>query len=190
MKTNNGDSLGTEWNIDPMHTTVGFSVRHLMITNVRGVFDQVSGTVRYDADAPERTELRVEIPAASINTRQPQRDAHLRSPEFFDAESHPLVRFQSTAARKADNGSLEVTGNLTMRGVTREIVLTISEISPVLPDHRGVPRVGANATAKVKRSEFGMLYNRVLEAGRLAVGDDVSLSFDVSLEKAGVFPTA
>ncbi len=190
MKTTNVDTQGTQWLIDPMHTTVGFSVRHMMITNVHGVFDRVSGTVRYDAAAPEQSELRVEIPAASVNTREPQRDGHLRSADFFDADTHPLIVFQSTTVRKTSDGILQVMGNLTMRGVTREVLLTVSEISSVLPDHRGVPRLGASATAKVKRSDFGVTYNRVLEAGRLAVGDEISLSFDVSLEKLGASAAA
>jgi polyisoprenoid-binding protein YceI len=190
MKTITQDSGSALWTIDPIHTTVAFGVRHLMITNVHGVFDRISGSVRYDAAAPEASEVRVEIPAESVNTRAPQRDAHLRSADFFDAERHPLITFQSTRVRSTGKASLEVTGNLTMRGVTREVVLTVSELASVAADFNGQPRLGGSATAIVRRSEFGMTYNKVLEAGGLAVGDEVSLRLDVSLQKVGASQAA
>jgi polyisoprenoid-binding protein YceI len=190
MKTITQDSGSALWTIDPMHTTVAFGVRHLMITNVSGVFDRVSGTVRYDSAAPEATEIRVEIPADSINTRTPPRDAHLRSAEFFDAEHHPIITFQSTKVRATGESSLEVLGNLTMRGITREVVLTVSELAAVAADFNGQPRIGGAASAKVKRSDFGMTYNKVLEAGGLAIADEVSLRLDFSLQKAGVSQAA
>ena len=190
MKTITQDTGSVLWTIDPIHTTVAFGVRHLMITNVHGVFDRVSGSVRYDRAAPEASEIRVEIPAESVNTRAPQRDAHLRSADFFDAEHHPFITFQSTRVRATGEDSLEVTGNLTMRGVTREVVLAASELSGVAADFNGQPRIGGSVMAKVKRSDFGMTYNKVLEAGGLAVADEVSLRIDFSLQKAGVSQAA
>lgn len=169
--------------IDPMHSHVGFSVRHLMITNVRGVFTSVTGTARYNPSDMSATEITAEIASASVDTREPQRDAHLRSAEFFDAENHPRITFRSTRARTIASGTMEVTGDLSMRGTTREVTLTVTEISQEQRDHRGIARIGASATARIKRSEFGMLYNRVLEAGHLAVGDEITLTFDVSLMK-------
>jgi polyisoprenoid-binding protein YceI len=166
-----------------MHTTVMFSVRHLMITNVHGVFEAVGGTARFDAQHPELTEIEIEIPAASIDTRQAQRDAHLRSPEFFDAEAHPTITFRSTRIGVVDGRVQQIAGALTIRETTREIVLAIDEISPEQRDHNGKLRIGASATAKLRRSEFGMTYNRALEAGGVAVSDEVKLKFDVSLVK-------
>jgi polyisoprenoid-binding protein YceI len=190
MKTITQDSGSVLWTIDPIHTTVAFGVRHLMITNVHGVFERVSGSVRYDAAAPEASEIRVEIPVESINTRSPQRDAHLRSGDFFDAERHPLITFQSTKVRTTGEDSLEVTGNLTMRGVTREVVLTVADVAGVAADFNGEPRIGASASATLKRSEFGMTFNKALEAGGLAIADEVSLRLDVSLQKAVVSAAA
>jgi len=190
MKAIQHESDGTLWTIDPVHTTIAFGVRHLMVTTVRGVFDGVSGTVRYDAAAPEATEVKIEIAAGSINTRAPQRDAHLRSADFFDAEQFPLITFQSTRVRSTGQDSLEVAGLLTMRGVTREIVLVVSELANVSADFNGQPRLGGSATAMVKRSDFGMTFNKLLDAGGLAIADEVSLQVDVSLQKAGVHAAA
>jgi polyisoprenoid-binding protein YceI len=190
MKNITQDAGSTVWTIDPVHSTVAFGVRHLLITNVHGVFDRLSGNVRYDPDAPESTEIQVEIPVDSVNTRAPQRDAHLRSADFFDAEQHPLIRFQSTKARATGEDSLEVTGQLTMRGVTREVVLAVSALAGVPADFNGQPRIGGSATAKLKRSEFGMTFNKVLDAGGLAIGDEVNLRLDVSLQKAVVSAAA
>ena len=190
MKTITQDSGSTLWTIDPIHTTVAFGVRHLLITNVHGVFERVSGSVRFDAAAPEASGIRVEIPVESLNTRAPQRDTHLRSADFFDAEHHPLITFQSTRVRSTGDDSLEATGNLTMRGVTREIVLNVSALAGVAADFNGQPRIGGSATATLKRSDFGMTFNKLLEAGGLAIGDEVSLSLDVSLQKATVSEAA
>jgi polyisoprenoid-binding protein YceI len=190
MKTITQDSGSALWTIDPIHTTVAFGVRHLMVTNVHGVFDRVSGSVRYNAAAPETSEIRVEIPVESVNTRAPQRDAHLRSADFFDAEHHPLITFQSTKVRATGEDSLEVLGNLTMRGVTREIVLAVSDLSGVAADFNGQPRIGGSATATLKRSDFGMTFNKVLEAGGLGIADEVSLRLDVSLQKADISAAA
>lgn len=184
------DMNSTLWTIDPIHSTIGFGVRHLLITNVHGVFERVSGTVRYDSAAPESTEIRVEIPADSVDTRAPQRDAHLRSADFFDAEHHPLITFQSTRVRSTGESSLEVTGDLTLRGVTRQIVLSVVDLAHVPADFNGQPRLGASASGKLKRSEFGMTFNKVLDAGGLAISDEVTLRFDVSLQKADVSAAA
>ena len=189
MNTTNVDQKSSEqkvvttWTVDPVHTTVGFSVRHMMVTNVRGEFQKVSGKVRYRADSPEATEIEAEIATASIHTREPQRDAHLRSGDFFDAEAHPAIVFRSTAARRTGAGALAVTGNLTIRGVTREVTLAVVDITGEQRDHNGAVRMGASATAKIKRSDFGITYNKVIEAGGFAIGDDVLLQLDVSLVK-------
>jgi polyisoprenoid-binding protein YceI len=160
---------------------VMFTVRHLMITNVHGVFETVTGTVHYDPRDPEHAALAIEIPAASINTRQAQRDGHLRGPDFFDVEHHPTVRFRSTKIGVVDGRVREVVGELTIRDLTRPLVLAVDEVSDEQRDHNGKLRIGASAHGKLLRSEFGMTYNRVLEAGRVAVGDAIQLRFELSL---------
>lgn len=172
-----------KWIVDPMHTTVMFSVRHLMIATVHGVFETVRGIARYDAQRPELTKLAIEIPVASIHTRQPQRDAHLLDPDFFDADAYPTISFRSTRIGVIDGRVHEIAGDLTIRGTTRELVLAVDEISGEQVDHNGRVKIGASATARILRSEFGMTYNRVLETGGFAVSDEVKLRFDVSLLK-------
>jgi polyisoprenoid-binding protein YceI len=184
MNTATTDTAITTWNLDPMHSAVGFSIRHLMITNVRGEFQTISGTVRFDPKHPESTQIEASIPVASISTRQEQRDAHLRGAELFDAEKYPTATFRSTRARSAGAGQVEVIGDLTLRGVTREITLAVADVTGEQKDHRGGTRMGATATAKIKRSDFGMTYNMVLEAGGVALADEVSLTIDVSLVKS------
>ncbi|MBX3189199.1 MAG: YceI family protein [Labilithrix sp.] len=170
----------TIWSIDPSHSSATFSVRHLMITNVRGEFQKLSGSVTYDPARPEATTVQATIDVASINTREPQRDAHLRSADFFDAETHPTLTFTSKALRTGDRG-LELVGDLTIRGTTREVVLAIDGPTPEQDDPWGNVRIGASATTKIKRSEFGMTWNTLLETGGIAVADEVSISLDVSL---------
>jgi len=164
-----------------MHTTVMFSVRHLMITTVHGVFEDVRGTVRYDAQRPAQSTLEIEIPAATIDTRQAQRDAHLRSADFFDVEHHPTVRFRSTRVGVVDGQIREIAGELTIRDTTRDITLTVDEVSDEQRDHNGKRRVGASAHGRLLRSAFGMTYNKVLETGGVAVSDEIKLKLELSL---------
>jgi len=164
-----------------MHTTVGFSVRHLMITNVRGVFEKVAGTVRYDPAQPAAAQIDVSIPVASIYTREPTRDTHLRSADFFDAAAHPTMTFRSKSVRRGSGGVLDVVGDLTIRGTTREVTLTVSEITKEHRDYQGARRIGASATGKILRSDFGMTFNKILDTGGIGIGDEVTLSIDVSL---------
>lgn len=177
----NNLSLPQAWTVDPMHTTLMFSVRHLMITNVRGVFEDVRGLARYDAQHPELTSIDIEVPAASIQTRQAQRDAHLRGPDFFAADAHPTIAFRSTRAEVEGGRLTRLAGDLTIRGITRELVLTVDEVSAQGRDHNGLARIGGSASGRILRSDFGMTYNRVIEAGRLATSDEVVLRLDVSL---------
>jgi polyisoprenoid-binding protein YceI len=169
------------WNIDPLHSTVGFSVRHLMVANVHGVFEQLAGSICYDPARPEVTRAEVTIEAASIHTRDPRRDAHLRDPDFLDVARYPELTFRSSTARLTRGGNLQLLGELTLRGVTRPITLQVSEIAALQRDFRGQRRIGASATARLRRSDFGITYNLLLEAGHLAISDEVLLSLDVSL---------
>lgn len=184
MNTATTDTALTTWTIDAMHSAVGFSIRHLMITTVRGEFQTISGSIRFDPAHPESTQIEASIPVASISTRQEQRDAHLRSAELFDAEKYPTATFRSTRARSVGAGQVEVIGDLTLRGVTRALTLAVTDITGEQKDHRGATRMGATATAKIKRSDFGMTYNMVLEAGGVALADEVALTIDVSLVKS------
>ena len=177
------DTKISSWSIDPVHTTIGFSVRHMMVANVRGEFQRVTGKVLYDAERPTATQVQAEVPADSVSTREPQRDAHLRSPDFFDVERHPTLSFRSTGVRFGGAGALELVGDLMIRGTTREVTLAVTELSGEQRDHNGRTRMGASATGKIKRSEFGITYNKVLEATRVAVGDEVTLLLDLSLLK-------
>jgi polyisoprenoid-binding protein YceI len=175
----------TQWLLDAGHSAVGFSVRHLMITNVRGEFEKFRAAVVYDAARPETTRIEATIDVASINTREAKRDADLKGELFFDADKHPQMTFVSKSVRAAGEGQLEVTGDLTLRGTTREVALSVRDISGVQTDMRGNQRIGATATARIKRSDFGMTWNKALETGGVVVGDVVTITVEASLVKAG-----
>jgi polyisoprenoid-binding protein YceI len=168
------------WSLDASHSHVGFAVRHLMISNVRGEFTRVEGTARYDAADPESTRVSVKIDVASINTREEKRDAHLRSADFFDAEQYPHITFISTSAKRRGDG-LELAGDLTIHGVTRAVALSVEDITPESRDPYGNVRVGATAKTKIRRSDFGMQWNAALETGGVLVGDEVSIVLEVEL---------
>lgn len=168
------------WTIDPGHSAVGFSVRHLMITNVRGEFEKFRGDVTYDLAHPEATRIDATIEVASLRTREARRDADLRSPLFFDAENHPEMHFVSKSARAAGDGTLEVTGDLKIRGITNEVTLSVRDVSTA-QDMRGNLRVGATASTKIKRSDYGMTWNKALETGGVVVGDVVTITLEMSL---------
>jgi polyisoprenoid-binding protein YceI len=180
--TNTTEARSNAWTIDGAHTDATFSVRHLMISNVRGSFQKVSGTVTYDPAKPENTQAKAEIEVGSITTRDAQRDAHLRSADFFDADNHPLITFASTSVRRGDKG-FEVLGDLTIRGTTKQVTLAIDGPTPEQVDPWGNTRVGFSASTKIKRSEFKMTWNTALEAGGVVVGDEVTIHVDVELIK-------
>ena len=168
------------WTLDASHSHVGFAVRHLMISNVRGEFTKLEGSAAYDPARPEATTVEVKIDVASINTREEKRDAHLRSADFFDAEKFPHIAFASTSARPKGDG-LELIGDLTIHGVTRPVTLAVDDITPASKDPYGNVRVGATAKTKIRRSEFGMTWNAALEAGGVLVGDEISITLEVEL---------
>lgn len=170
----------TDYDIDPTHTTVGFRVRHMMVSWTRGRFEKVEGKVRWDDAAPERSAIEVRIDAASVDTNLKQRDDHLRSADFLDAEKHPSLTFRSTGVEKTKDG-YAVAGELTIRGITRPVSLQISNFGPEVRDPWGNFRRGADATATVSRKAFGMTWNAALELGGVAVGDEVQISLEVEL---------
>jgi polyisoprenoid-binding protein YceI len=169
----------TRWVIDPAHSSVEFAVRHLMISTVKGRFADVQGTVILDPDDLSGAEVDVTIGAASIDTRMSQRDDHLRSGDFFDIAQHPTLTFKSR--RVAGQGDqMTLVGDLTIRGVTREVVLAVSAQGQQA-DPWGGTRRGFEATGKIKRSDFGLTWNQALEAGGVAVGDEVKITIDAQL---------
>ena len=167
----------TTWKLDADHAHVEFAVRHLMISKVKGQFTGVEGTLRMDAEDPTTARLDVEIAAASVDTRVEQRDEHLRSPDFLDTARFPSLTFKSRKVERSGNERLRVTGDLTIRDVTREVVLDVTERGRVT-DPWGGERVGYEARAKIDRKDFGLTWNQALEAGGVLVGDQVEITLE------------
>ena len=167
----------TTWKLDSDHAHVEFAVRHLMISKVKGQFTGVEGTLRMDAEDPTTARLDVEIAAASVDTRVEQRDEHLRSPDFLDTARFPSLTFKSRKVERSGNERLRVTGDLTIRDVTREVVLDVTERGRVT-DPWGGERVGYEARAKIDRKDFGLTWNQALEAGGVLVGDQVEITLE------------
>jgi len=163
---------------DLVHSSIGFTVRHLMVSKVHGRFSQWSGSLEFDEQDPGASRVRVSIDAASIDTRETPRDAHLRSPDFLDAEHFPHIEFTSTSVTRASAGELHVTGDLTIRGVTRTVQLD-AEYAGRVKDPWGGERFGFAAKTTIKRSDFGLTWNQALEAGGVVVGDRIEISLEI-----------
>ncbi len=174
----------TTWKIDPAHTTLEFAVRHMMIATVKGHFTDVQGTVTTTGDDPTTAVVDVQIPAASINTRNEQRDAHLRSADFLDADNHPTITFKSATVERAGGDKLRMSGDLTIRGTTLPVTLDVT-IEGRGKDPWGGERSAFSATTKINRQEFGLRWNQALETGGVLVADEVKISVDVELVKQG-----
>jgi polyisoprenoid-binding protein YceI len=166
------------WAIDPAHSRVGFAVKHLGIANVRGTFDTFSGTLTVGDDLAVAT-ISATIDAESVNTAEEQRDAHLRSPDFFDAETFPQITFAATGLTPVDSETFAIAGDLTMHGVTRPVTLN-AVVQGVETDPWGNERVGLEITGKLSRGEYGMKFNQALGSGNMLVSDLVKLSLDIS----------
>ena len=179
----NDNTSAVTYTIDPAHSSAQFSVRHMMISNVRGEFGKVSGTIVYNPKDVSASRIDTVIDVASINTREPDRDAHLKSPDFFNVAEFPTMTFQSTDIRKTGDG-LEVRGNLTIRGVAREVVLQVEDLQNETKDPWGNLRIGASATTKLSRKDWGLEWNQVLEAGGVMVGNEVKITLDVQATRA------
>ncbi|HET9481147.1 MAG TPA: YceI family protein [Candidatus Polarisedimenticolia bacterium] len=170
------------WEIDPGHSSAGFKVRHLMVSNVAGAFNKVSGSVVIDEADVTRSTVEATIDSSSIDTANADRDAHLKSPDFFDVEKHPTITFKSKRVEKAGEGRLKVTGDLTLRGVTKEVILEVE--GPIAPVTFGKSiKSGASATTKINRQDFGVSWSRALEGGGLVVGDEVTINIELELVK-------
>jgi len=176
--------VSTTYKIDPQHSTAQFVVRHMMITNVRGGFSGVQGSVTWDPANPGASSAEATITVANINTNEPDRDKHLQSADFLDVEKYPTITFKSTKVEPAGDGEVKLTGDLTIHGVTKPVVLKVEGPTPAGKDPWGNTRIGASATTKIKRSDFGLNFNAVLETGGVLVGDELKLELEVSLIQA------
>ena len=172
-----------QWEIDPAHSSVQFAVRHMMVSNVRGEFTKLSGTVQIDTRDITRSSVHAVIDAASISTRDEQRDQHLRSPDFLDVAAFPTIEFHSTRVTRDSSGALRVAGDLTIHGVTREVVLDVEDSGSELRDPWGNTKRGASATTRVNRKDYGLRWNVALETGGFVVGDELKIEIDVELLK-------
>lgn len=177
------------YDIDQTHTNIGFSVRHAMVSTVKGQFKGFKGTVEFDEKKPEATKVDIEIDAASIDTNNEKRDGHLKTPDFFDVAKFPKLTFKSKSAKK-DGDKVLVTGELEMHGIKKDVTLTVSDISPEVKNPYGMLLRGATVTGKLNRKEFGLNWNAAIEAGGVMVSEDVALSFDVELIKKVDAPAA
>jgi polyisoprenoid-binding protein YceI len=172
------------WTIDPTHSVAEFKVKHMMISNVKGQFSGISGTLTLDEGDLTNAKIEASIDAASINTRDAQRDAHLKSADFFDVEKFPTLSFTSTrVTRKADD-ELEVEGDLTIHGVTRTVRFAVEGPTAAGKDPWGNTRIGLSATTKINRKDYGLTWNAALETGGILVGEDVTITLDVQFVKA------
>jgi polyisoprenoid-binding protein YceI len=171
----------TTWDVDPTHSQVGFAVRHLVISNVRGEFSRYEGKVVLDDADPTRSTVAATLDASSIDTRVADRDAHLKSPDFLDVAKYPAITFKSTKVAKGGKDRLTVTGDLTLHGVTKPVALDVTT-GPEVKGMFGETRRAFSATAKIDRKDFGLTWNKLVEAGP-AVGDEVTLTLDLEVVK-------
>jgi len=175
--------IAATYTLDPSHTNIGFKVKHLMIANVKGSFEKFKGTVTIDEKDIARSKVNVTVEVVSINTNIAKRDEHLRSGDFFDVAKYPVMTFESTRVERAGADKLKVTGNLTIKGVTKQVVLAVEGLSGEIKTPQGVAKRGASATAVINRQDFGVSWNRTLDAGGVLVGDEVQISIDAELDR-------
>lgn len=174
----------TTWKIDPVHSVAEFKVKHMMISNVKGQFTEVSGTLTLDEADITNSKIDAAINAATINTGEADRDKHLKSADFFDVEQFPALTFRSTHIARDGSGELAVEGDLTIHGVTRRVTFAVEGPSAPAKDPWGNTRVGLSATTKINRKDYGLTWNAALETGGILVGDDVTITLDVQFVKA------
>lgn len=169
------------YQFDNAHSHAQFKVRHMMISNVRGEFSKITGTVVYNPDDPTASQIQAEIDATTINTREPQRDAHLKSPDFFDVARYPTMTFVSQGIVATGPDSFEVAGDLTIHGKTQTVALVVEDVTPETKDPWGNFRRGASAKTRIRRKDFGLEWNMALEAGGFMVGEEVEITIDIEL---------
>lgn len=183
-------AFAAEYTLDSDHSRVQFQVRYMMVSSVRGDFGKMTGKVILDEKDVTKSSVDVTIDANSITTRVANRDEHLRSADFFDTAKHPNLTFKSKSVKQAGAGKLKVKGDLTIRGVTKEVTLDVEGPSAEAKDPDGTPRRGALATTKINRKDFGLLWNQKLETGGVLVGDEVSIIIDAQMTKVAPAPSA
>lgn len=174
----------TTWNLDPAHSAAEFKVRHMMISNVKGRFTSLSGVLTLDETDVTNSRIEASIETKTVDTREPDRDAHLRSADFFEVEKYPTMTFQSTSVKRTGEGELAVTGKLTIHGVTKSVVFAVEGPTPPHKDPWGNMRIGLSAATKINRKDYGLNWNAALEAGGILVGEEVAITLDVELLKA------
>ena len=172
------------WKIDPAHSVAEFKVKHMMISNVKGQFAKLSGALFFDEFDLANSRVEVSIDAASIHTGEDQRDAHLKSPDFFDVEKFPALTFKSRGVRIVRDGELSVNGDLTIHGVTRPVSFAVEGPTPPSKDPWGNTRIAISATTKINRKDFGLTWNAALETGGILVGEEVTITLDTQFVKA------
>ncbi len=176
-------AFASTWTIDPDHSNVGFKVKHLMVSNVKGSFDKHTGTVEINDKDITKSKVEVSIDTNSINTNVQKRDEHLRSADFFDVAKYPKMTFVSKKVAKAGNNKLKVTGDLTLHGVTKQVVLDVAQLSKESKDPWGNIRRGTTATTKIDRKDFGLTWNKALETGGVLVGEEVTITLEIEMIK-------
>ena len=174
-------ALGVELQVDPAHSTATFAIKHMMVSTVHGNFGKVAGTVNHDPKDPTKSSANIQIDPASLDTRVEKRDAHLKSADFFDVQTCPQMNFKSTKVEKAGDKKYKVTGDLTMHCTTKPVTLDVEGLNGPVKGPQGANLYAATATGKLSRKDFGLTWNRALEAGGVAVGDDVQLTVDLEL---------
>ncbi|HEY1501525.1 MAG TPA: YceI family protein [Acidobacteriaceae bacterium] len=174
----------TTWTVDPVHSIAEFRVRHLMISNVRGQFTGVTGKLSYDPSDLSKSTIEASIDVTTIDTRDPQRDTHLKSPDFFDAEKFPTMTFSSSRVTRRADGSSLVSGPLTIHGVTKEVDFTVEGPTPPVKDPWGNTRVGVHASTKINRADFGLTFNAAMETGGVMVGEEVQITLELEFVQA------
>ena len=175
------DAEITNWRIDPLHSSAQFSVKHMMISTVRGHFGGVKGAVLYDSNNPGASSVEATIDCSTVNTGEPKRDSDLKSAEFFDIKRYPLMKFKSTSVEAAGQDKLKVTGDLTINAITHRVILDVDGPTAQVKDTQGRYKVGVSAVTKVSRKEYGILYNPIMETGGVAVSDEVAIELDIEL---------
>ncbi len=176
-----GGAATSDWKIDPQHSSAQFSVRHMAISTVRGAFSKVNGTMVLDEKDITKSSVDVTIDVSTVDTREPDRDNDLHSDRFFDVAHYPTLTFKSKKVEQVAPGKLKVTGDLTIRGTTKEVVLDVDGPTSPVKDPWGNQRAAANATAKINRQDFGVKWNATLDNGGVVVGDEVNIIIDVEM---------
>jgi polyisoprenoid-binding protein YceI len=178
-----GLAAASTWKIDPSHSAAHFAIKHLVVSTVRGDMGPVSGTLQLDENDPTKSTVTATVDATAINTRDAKRDEHLRSPDFLDTGKYPTVTFTSTKVEAAGDGTYKVTGDLTLRGVSKPVVLTVTGSPTPVKDPFGNTKLGGSATTRIDRQDFGIAWSKSLDAGGLVVGNEVDITIDLELTK-------